>query len=283
MRLRYDKQKSECSIVTAFYDVPSKQQKDQYYLWAKNLFQIDTPIILFTDSSLSLFFKKLRKEKRIHIIEIPFDSLEMWIKYREKWEYNAEINIKNNYSQNFSKQLSPQLFCLWSQKSVFVELAINKNPFSSHYFLWCDIGSFRDEKNQLLLNSRFPIVDYFQPKKVLFNSIYPLCKNDFIKDEFGIIGGLSTNLVSGKMWGGDIPSLLLWRKGYETMLNKYFDSGKFAGIDEVVMLSTLLNNPSLGIMAKNTGDIRKQNEENSSWNFLGYLLSGYRHFKSEQI
>jgi hypothetical protein len=82
----------------------------------------------------------------------------------------------------------------------------------------------------------------------------------------GIVGGL---------WGGDKEACLAWKEAYHRMLHLYFEKGRYAGNDQMVMLSTLLENPSLACVVSPTrADINQ-------WFFLPYLLSSLAEFKQD--
>ena len=71
----------------------------------------------------------------------------------------------------------------------------------------------------------------------------------------------------GGLWGGGINGCLAWKKAYQHTLEMYFQSKRYAGNDQMVMLSTYLNNPKLAIV------VSPSIHTNDSWFFLEYLLS----------
>lgn len=52
------------------------------------------------------------------------------------WKKQHEIDPENSYH-------SPELYIVWAEKIHMVMEAIEDNAFSSDYFIWCDMGSFR--------------------------------------------------------------------------------------------------------------------------------------------
>lgn len=257
------------SIITAYYEIKSKFPKEQYYNWISNMFELSCNIILFTDKQNSDSLKQLRKNnKPLYIIEKSFDELEAWTKYKDKWEEHF-----NKDPENFRH--SPKLYAIWAQKSFFVEEAININPFNSHYFMWCDIGAFRDKSHIKYFND-FPKFTQFIPQnKIVFTSVSPLNHTDKYLHKDGIIGDfLRLDRIVGGLWIGDKNACIRWKQEYENMLNKYFFVNRFAGKDQSVMLSTILSNNDLGIVIKPHNDFGF-----NRWFFLEYLLSGKAYYK----
>ena len=88
----------------------------------------------------------------------------------------------------------------------------------------------------------------------------------------GIYGECITSVwnevrLVGGLWGGHKTGCSKWIAAYQTMLEKYFQAGRFAGKDQQVMLSTYLDDQSLAYVVQPTiGGI-------DTWFFFQYLLS----------
>lgn len=256
-----------CTVITSYYCIKSKFSKDKYLEWGSTFLKLDAPIILFTEKEYVYEITKLRGSKPIYIKVIPFEELEMWKLYKDKWreQYKKDL-YKDRYGH------SPELYALWAQKCIFVEKAIMMNPFETSYFFWCDFGAFRDPMISPQILSSFPCINYLPKNRIILQSVDPLMSDEKRMGEDGIYGKcLMTNnnqarLVGG-LWGGGINGCLSWKKAYQEMLEKYFESTRYAGNDQMVMLSTYLNNPKLAIVVRPSIKIRDQ------WFFLEYLLS----------
>jgi teichuronic acid biosynthesis glycosyltransferase TuaG len=55
----------------------------------------------------------------------------------------------------------------------------------------------------------------------------------------------TTNSLVGGLWGGRSKVCLEWNKIYHSTLKKYFDSNIFAGKDQLVMMTAILENPHI--------------------------------------
>ena len=255
-----------CTVVTAFYPIPSKISKNidvsqrQYFAWTTNLFKIKAPIILFTEHHLNDKFINIRQGRPMYIVNYKFEDLISWSKYKSVWIENHKIDHEHDIH-------SPELYAIWAQKSVFVRDAINLNYFNTKYFMWTDIGCFRNTDHMgKLLN--FPIVDHFTPNKILFSSINELPSTCDAPNGIRYVESKNITLV-GTLWGGDKQACLNWHGAYFAMLDKFIEHNLFVGKDQVIMLSTLLNNKDLGVV------VRKTYDACDPWFFLQYLLSGH--------
>ena len=254
-----------CTVVTAYYSIKSKFSKDRYIEWGKIFMKLESPIVLFTEENLIPELKILRENRPITFVPIPFEELDTWKLYKDKWIENHKIDPENSYHTS-------ELYAIWAQKAFFVERAIKSNYFNTEYFFWCDFGAFRNPNIDNRILQTFPQTAYLKGEKILLQSIADLTESDkIIKDDGIYAEKISANwndvrLVGG-LWGGSISACLKWKKEYQEMLELYFTKGRFAGKDQIVMLSTYLKNPTLA-------DVIKCTLSNiDEWFFFEYLLS----------
>ena len=248
-----------CTVVTSYYPIKSKYNKSQYLEWGKTFLKLHAPIVLFTEKELIPHFKSLTTNKQIQFIPIPFDELDTWVLYKDKWVEHHNIDPENSYH-------TPELYAIWAQKAFFVEKAIKSNYFNTQYFFWCDFGAFRnpDINNNIL--ETFPQISYFSGDKLLLQSVGNLTESDK-NNELYFPSYVTDIRIVGGLWGGSIIACLEWKRNYQKILEKYFLKGIFAGKDQIVMLSTYLKNPSLATVVKCTLN------NIDTWFFLQYLLS----------
>jgi hypothetical protein len=261
----WTKNSMACTVVTAYYEIKSKFNKERYLSWANTFLKLKSPIVLFTDESMVETFTTMREGRPLHIIVIPFEELETWKKYQTHWKEQLSMDPE-------AKNHSPELYAVWAEKPFFVEKAIHVNPFQTEYFFWCDIGAFRNPHVHSLVLHSFPLTKYLEKDTILFQSIGDLTDREKLRRKDGIYGEAitskwnETRLVGG-LWGGGISACLEWRKQYQFTLECYFLKNRFAGKDQQVMLSTYMNCPILGkVIECSKGCIDK-------WFFFQYLLS----------
>jgi hypothetical protein len=254
-----------CTVVSAFYSIKSKAPKEKYIEWGKTFLSIDAPIVLFTEEEHIPLFKSIRGDKPIHIINIPFNEIDTWKLYHTHWINHHKKDPENRYH-------TPELYAIWAQKPFFVEKAIHDNPFHTDYFFWCDFGAFRNIHIDSIILKSFPTIKYLPKDKIILQSINNLPSSEKLKKEDGIYGECineswnECRLVGG-LWGGGIEGCLRWKVAYKTMLEKYFCSSRFAGKDQIVMLSAYLDNPTLAVVVSCTI------HNIDIWFYFQYLLS----------
>lgn len=247
------------TLVTAFYPIRSKFSVEKYLEWISNFMMLKSPIVLFTDAQFEPIARTMRGALPIHIIVQPFEQTYMWRTYREQW--NADHGRDREAHIH-----TPELYSVWANKAVWVKEAIEANPFSTEYFFWCDIGAFRDRTLMSHFCEQFPDSARFVRDRVLFSSVERCTPDDYeVKD--GIIGNFfNKNRIVGGLFGGEAAACMRWLAAYESMLQRYFSCGRFAGKDQSVMISALLENSGLGVVIKPTIDCNE-------WFFLEYYLS----------
>jgi hypothetical protein len=254
-----------CTLVTAYYQIKSKFSASRYMEWGATFLKVEAPIVLFTEEDLVPHIKTMRGNLPIQIYTIPFVELDTWRLYKDKWIEHHSIDPEKNIH-------TPELYSIWAQKPFFVESAIKHNPFNTEYFFWCDFGAFRDPGIDTIILKSFPKANHLLKNKILLQAINPLKGSDKHPKDDGICGEVITDrwnevrLVGG-LWGGGIEGCLKWKDAYTKMLNRYFASGRFAGKDQIVMLSAYLENPTLASVIKCTlSGI-------DDWFFFEHLLS----------
>lgn len=258
-----------CTIVTAYYKIPSKCSSEIYMKWISNLLQFKHPIVFFTSEDLVPSFRALRGDLPITFIVAPFDNIYMWETYKKEWIQQQTSDPEPYHS--------PELYAVWANKAVWLEDAAIKNPYRTENFMWVDAGGFRIDEDQHLYIEHFPKLRRFSKRKMLFSLVYKFKESDY-KRENSIIGNFTKvegdfrDRIVGGFFGGGLEACRVWRKAYESMLLRYFVKGYFAGKDQPIMASTLLDDPSLGDILEPTipdtqyGDIKH-------WLFLPRFLS----------
>ena len=107
---------------------------------------------------------------------------------------------------------------------------------------------------------------------MLFQSLGDAKSSDKVKKSDGIYGEVISNewneiRIVGGLWGGGMNACLQWKKAFKNMLERYFDANRFAGKDQQVMFSTIMENSDLVKV------VRFTNYSIDMWFFLEYLLS----------
>lgn len=251
-----------CTVVSCYYNIKSKYSSEKYVEWISNFLKLKIQLVLFTDENLVNLFKNLNKKTTIHFVIKPFYELTTWKLYSEQW--------KKHYEMDPEKYHQPELYSIWAEKSFFVKEAVNLNPFGSDYFFWCDIGAFRDPVE--LKKFMCPIdISVFPDDSLLFSSVKQLTNSEKMpcSKNNNILGNFNhtTQSLVGGLWGGKAKLCIEWNNIYHTTLKKYIQSDIFAGKDQLVMMSAILENPYIAKVITPTSFY-----EFDKWFFMEYVL-----------
>jgi hypothetical protein len=222
--------------------------------------KLEAPIVLFTSAEMVDILKTMRGDRPLYCIVRPFEQIDSWILYQDEWKAQHALDPEASIH-------SPELYAIWAAKPFFVNEAITVNPFQAEKFFWCDIGVFREGEPDIQILQNFPLASRLPTDRILLNSVLPLNDDDVVTRPDGIYGDfLRRDRIVGGLWGGDKHGCKRWLAAYESMLIRYFTAGRFAGKDQSVMLSALLENPTLATVVR-------CNTAGNPWFHLTRLLS----------
>lgn len=246
------------TVVTAFYEIPSKFKPAIYWEWIQNFSRLKCDIIIFTSPDLIDKFRNMFPSA--HIISIPFQQLHHY-QYIDKYREHNKID--------WNKEHTPELYIIWAEKLKFVKRAIELNPYSTDKFIWCDIGAIRDNISPEILQN-FPLYDKIVPNKMNFLMLGPIYQEDIIPDKYGIVGKRyedRRNRLGGGIHGGTIDAWEKYEKLWDSTIERYFNAGRFAGQDQCIMFTIFLENQDLFHM------IRAKIYRGDLWFYLLYYWS----------
>lgn len=147
----------EATVVTAFFDLGTFRKgppgqyftRDVYYNWAKIFRYLANPLVVYTDSE---DFKK-------HIIFVRNESLKFTkifvIERSSSWAFKNMPRIEKifnskDYPKHYPNTVVPAYACAQHAKFDVVERAATRNVFNTKYYMWLDIGYFRNRQTQKL-------------------------------------------------------------------------------------------------------------------------------------
>ena len=239
-------------------------------LWIENLMKIENPIVMYTTSELAPKIHAMRGTLPLVIQTQPFESIYMWETYKDEWKKELEKDPENGYH-------SPMLYAIWANKCVWVHEISKMNPFNTEFFMWVDSGGFRIDNDHHYYCKLFPKFCRFPKDKMVFSLIWKFYEEDYrrtnsIIGDFTKVGDDYKDRIVGGFWGGNRLACEKWRKAYEMMLLRYFVKGLFAGKEQNIMASVLLEDPTLGEILEPTLPNTKWGDP-SHWLFLPRYLS----------
>jgi hypothetical protein len=230
------------TVVTAYYDMPSKFTNETYLRWIELLLRtMNCNLVFFVENEASV--KKLEAwcswPSRVVFRIVRKDD---WIMLKRSgigfWDDQLRMDAREvNLHKSF------MLGAVWAEKMHFVRRAIEDNPFQSTKFVWCDAGIMREDRDA---NRAF-----------LFG-----CNEQVISDtHFHLLQvGHHAGPVSTKWWIPSSPSEVRFGGGifgahrdvwltvipkYEAVLDEMAADGECVFKDQIVWANLILREPSL--------------------------------------
>lgn len=228
----------ELTLVTCWYTLKSKFNKETYKIWIQNLMRhIDrVHVVLFTNrESYDWLLSFLPVKVKVVIKE--FEAFYTWDK---PWI----LNHKNNHVLNGSIHLSVdwRLIMLWNEKIHFVQEA--QTYFNTPWIGWCDIGYFRHDKTPLT----WPTLPELNPSKVFYgvptNHLLNYVKLMLDKNEHGMPRRPVPHhqaSIAGGFFIVHKDRLDWWHTLYYQRLNEYFEHKHLIQDDQVIILDCIAN------------------------------------------
>ena len=222
-------------VVTCFYLVQPKPNRSHnlYRVWFLNmLYSLNTEVVVFTDKKSKEFLAVNNPKINYQILE--FNELYYYKKNRlEFWE--------NQQYKDPNKDRVWQLSLLYSEKSKFIEKAINLNK-DVNWFIWCDIGCFREKKEIC-----FPVVSHLDSDKITLLQIKNFkrkeLKSDYIffaEKQVRIGGGVQA--ATKKTWQK-------WISLYDKMFT-FYSKNATVNCDQGLLASIIIKNTELVNLVK---------------------------------
>ena len=218
------------TIVTAYYQIPSKASHETYLGWVTNFLKnIENNIIFFTSEDLIDTFKSIRTQNIVYEI-LPFTEFTAIKKYGNNFWQKHKIIDPETYH-------TPELGIIWYEKKEFVLRAIEKNHFNTEMFIWCDAGCMRS-------NDLFPKINTFGKNLLIINKdklniqiIQPVQNKSFYK--------YPDICMAGAIIIGNHNSWLEYKNRYDEMLQCYNNENICCISDQYVTMSVFNKYPEL--------------------------------------
>lgn len=230
---KYIKMADECTIVTAFYDFPKKKHTSNSYInWINNFLpNVDSYMVIFTDNKSYDFLHNLRKNylDKTVILIVPLENLFCY-KFIKYWEID--------YGRDHERVHDPLLYIIWNEKTMFMQKALEMNPYNTDFYAWTDIGMVR-EQGYIPYITKYPNKEIM--KTLRKDKIYLLNLNPFNEEDLAHYG--ATDIFRYKndvrTGGGVILGhkniIPIWTKEFYIMMAEFMNNNFFAGKDQSIM------------------------------------------------
>jgi hypothetical protein len=230
------------TVVSAYYEMPSKYNLELYRTWIRLLLEnVPFHLIFYTEEALVPFIQECRRayEDRTIIMIFP----------REKWVANQKYpqHVWNSlHGQDPEASIhNPELYKIWFEKNNFVKRAIELNPFDHTDFVWMDAGICRYE-SLLHLIKGFPVASRIPTDRIMLLNVMQFAQKDEIPSYAGgqmFLGGtVSKPRIGGGIIAGSIASWKHYMDLFDTTLEKYKAANLFWGKDQDIMKTLSIEN-----------------------------------------
>ena len=130
------------TLVSCYFQInKSKHGHENYLKWIHNfLSNVNTPLVVFCDDESVNMLQNARGDKPMKLITQTLDDF-YTAKYKQIFEANYQIDFEKH-------QHSVPLYMIWAEKSNFLKRAYELNHYNTDYYIWVDIGAFRNRPNK---------------------------------------------------------------------------------------------------------------------------------------
>lgn len=220
------------TIVSSYYRIPSKFPSEQYLSWIDNFLKLTAPRIIFTNQETFPLLKA----------KIP-SSVEncLLVCYELEEFFTSQLIDESGWTiqslQDTESSHSIPLYKIWNEKSRMLQMGVQMNPFATDYFIWCDIGCFRDanafKRNPDLFD--FPRINNLPQDRILLLEIQPFTTEEKLYPENLDARFQFVNRIGGGIFGGSKQAINTWGNKYYTLLMEMYRRSIFIGKDQSVM------------------------------------------------
>lgn len=231
---------------TCWYILKSKFDVETYTRWMDNMLSNVNSynLVVYSDKNSASYIEKYLDNPRIKLVIKEVHEFYNY-KYKKQW-------IKNHLNNELLRdKVNWQVNMLWNEKVCFVNETVQEKYFDTEFYGWCDIGYFRNRKNDTCSNE---LTFWPSPEKIESldkNRIYYACvnnnkphieylyyliqnKNDLglpkypiPPEQFSIAGGFFILHKDKMEW---------WKTTYDTRLQLYFDNDYLVKDDQIIVV-----------------------------------------------
>jgi hypothetical protein len=210
-------------------------------------------LIIYTDKN-SIKYINTKENQNIKLVVKEIDQFYNY-KYKDYWIKNHEQNcLINNIS-------CWELNMLWSEKISFVNETIQNKYFDTEFYAWCDIGYFRNRKDDLntdnLIKLNWPnnnIINNFNKNKIYYGCIN---NDDSYMNFLSKLINNKNNLglpilqippyqvsIAGGFFIIHKDKINWWLKTYDSNLELYFKNNYLVKDDQIIIVDCIYSNLS---------------------------------------
>ena len=224
------------TVLTCYFAFKSKFSSTQYRKWMINMLtSVSAPLVVFTDNASKEYISNIRNKTKYHTKFYIYQDI--W-KIMAGLEFERKMNYKDKYiHRQFdldpeNNVHNPNLYAVWNLKSYMTNKIANLNPFNSSFFIYTDIGAFREEiipdwPDNGFISQLSCILD----NRILFGQIeeyfYDLSDST---DSF-----ITKDLIEGGFFAGSKIAIRNFKETFYKLHDELMDRNIFVGKDQKMM------------------------------------------------
>lgn len=225
---------SDTTLVTCYFQLEiSKASREKYMGWMHNMLIIKKPMVIFCDNASKEYIMQMRQGLPTKMVIMDWQDFYVYQHWGQVFVDQVPMDPERYIGH------CPELYMIWNEKSHFLWRAMQM--CDTPYFLWVDIGCFR-ETNTRFLDWPNPEKMLALPRKqVLLLEVIPFTQSELATDNILYLPDfLRVNHIGGTIFGGHRDALEIWHEKYYEMLQHFVNVGKFIGKDQSIMNSVYL-------------------------------------------
>ena len=232
------------TLVSCYYEIPSKRPIQQYHEWIENFMKLSCNMVIFTDKKSSEWlFEKFPENERRNYVLLEIDDFKT-----SQWDYKRDEKLDHEMCVGHSEKL----YKVWNEKPFFLQKALELNYYqtgSLDHFVWCDIGCFRNTSMMKYFKT-FP-----SSNKLHVSKIQMLQIADFTEDDKNNVYDLDerfklTNRIGGTMFSVPTNLIATLCQIHENIIDQFDKKTLFKGKDQSLYAFEVLQNPDLFDLVK---------------------------------
>jgi hypothetical protein len=225
----------DATIVTAYFEFPSKHTTEEYTKWMQNMLSLQDPMVIFTTPDKKDLMYRMRNHALNRTLVIMMNLEETAVVRTYGMDFWTSQHRQDPWH---AIHPDPRIYVVWNEKISFVHKSIALNPFASSHFAWMDIGFLRHNR----YNGRRLITDAtpFADDRVLTLDMTAMSAN-FFYDRFTE----NENRLCGNFFGGTTAAMEMYHSEYQKTLAMDIAMSRFVGVDQIEMWRTCQRIPDL--------------------------------------
>jgi hypothetical protein len=234
------------TIVTAFYIMKSKCSPDKYKQWINNFLRLNMKCVFFTNKQTKEWFDSwtvLPDNIRVEILEF-----EEFVTAKYNWDKQREMDFEMHYSK--------ELYMVWNEKINFLYKACSENHFRTKWFIWCDMGSVRNEvllkfNNNFIKSNILCVLDYTKSYFFrIFNEKFNTGDDKFfIENKHKYVGTpCDLNVIQGGFILTNLNMYKTLHTEFYELLDKLYNDNLFIGKDQLTYLSLVTKSSNVKVI-----------------------------------